>query len=188
MAWEEEMLIIVRGVIQDYDEPATYTDEQLKKIILVSAMMVQADAVFSERYDINVVDQTITPDFTDRTSGHRNEAYINLIALKAGCMIVTGEIKKYTGQGISIRDGTSAVSLQRSPASLTLMNKTFCEVYTEALYNYKLNGADGQGTGLGEAIVGPFKYFYTGDCSPISLIDGGSTYGGSAGRDSRGCF
>lgn len=177
MAWDEEMPIIVRGLIQDWTDTPTYTDDQLTQIVLIASLTVQNDATFVEMYSVDVVNQTISPDYT--VGDHRNESFINLASLKSACILIGAELRKYTGQGISIRDGSSAISLQRSPQSLSLLRSTYCDAYVDALYNYKIEGNNA----LGEAIVGPFKLFRgPSDCG-YPLVDGGSTFSGPPGRD-----
>lgn len=163
MAWDDEMVAIVRGLIQDYadpdtGDPPTYTDDRLSTIILIAGQHVQARVGTAASYKINVADVTITPDPTARAN--RDESFINLASLKAACILVNAEVRQFTAQGISVRDGTSAVSLSRSPASLSLMQKTYCSEYENALYIYQMNGANG-GV-VGEAVVGPVKAWYYG--------------------------
>jgi hypothetical protein len=163
MAWDDEIVAIVRGLIQDYPDdttgdPAVYTDDRLATIILIAGQNVQARVSTGSTYKINVSDGTITPDPTSTAT--RNETFINLASLKAACILINAEVRQYTGQGISVRDGSSAVSLSRSPASLTLMQKTYCSEYEDAIYRFQINGLNG--VPYGEAIVGPIKAWYAG--------------------------
>jgi hypothetical protein len=184
MAWDDEMPIIVRGLIQDWGTPPTYTDDQINQIVLIAAQSVQTEATFTEAYAVDVVNATVAPDFTDRTDAHRNEMLINLVALKSACILTGAEVRKYAGQSIAIRDGTSAISLQRNPQLLKLMQSTYCEGYSQALYKYKIEG----NSEFGEAIVGPFKLYSGLRGGDYGLIDGGSTYGGDYTRDFRSWY
>jgi hypothetical protein len=163
MAWDDEMVAIVRGLIQDYidpdtGDPPTYTDDRLSTIILIAGQNVQSRVATANKYKINVADVTMTPDPTNTAT--RDESFINLASLKAACILVNAEVRQFTAQGISVRDGSSAVSLSRSPASLALMQKTYCSEFENALYLFQIGGV--QGGAVGEAIVGPVKAWYFG--------------------------
>lgn len=184
MAWDDEIVAIVRGLIQDYadpdtGDPPTYTDDRLATIILIAGQGVQARVPLLHAYKIHVSDGLLSPDPTG--TANRDDSFINLAALKAACILVSAEVRQFTGQGISVRDGSSAVSLSRSPASLTLMRTTFCTEYENAIYQYQLGGANGV---VGEAIVGPVKAWYLGGGGYPSDMDFG-TYPGP-GRIERG--
>jgi hypothetical protein len=164
MAWTDEMVAIVRGLIQDYDDdtttpvtPAVYTDDRLSTILLIAGVNVQNRIDLPTRYTISVSNGTMTPDPTMKAT--RDDPFINLASLKAACILINAEVRQYTGQGISIRDGTSAVSLQRSGPALVLMQKTYCGEYEDAIYQYLTTKV---ADGLGEAIVGPVKAWYWG--------------------------
>lgn len=162
MAWDDEMVAIVRGLMQDYEDPETgdppkYTDDRLATLVLIAAQNVQARVLLPQRYEISVPNGTIKPDPTSKAT--RSESFINLTTLKAACIIANAEIREYTGQGISVRDGSSAVSLQRSPAALGLLQKTYCTEYESAVYTLQITGVM---DGLGEAVVGPIKAWYWG--------------------------
>lgn len=162
MAWDEEMVTIVRGLINDFEDPDTgdppvYSDERLAQLLLIAGQSVQTLVPFLRAYEVDITNEKITPDPTAK--GARDENFINLVSLKAACIIVRAEVRQYTGQGISIRDGSSAISLSRSPAALDLMNKTYCGEFESALYAYTTTGGQ---AAVGEVVVGPVKAWYAG--------------------------
>jgi hypothetical protein len=177
MAWDEEMVLIVRGLINDFEDPDTgdapvYSDDRLAQAILIAGQSVQTRVPFPINFVVDVVNGTITPDPTIRGVS-RDENFINLTTLKTACMVVGGEIRQYTGQGISIRDGSSAISLSRNPASLKLMKETYCDEYENALYMFVTSGGFAS---VGEAIVGPVKAWYMGGCGYPDGNDWGGCY------------
>jgi hypothetical protein len=86
MSWEVELVQILRVIINDLDSPPTYTDARLKTIIVVAARyVVQEIDIFPNTYTISVTAETISPDPTDAAT--RDDAFIDLVVLKAGCFI-----------------------------------------------------------------------------------------------------
>lgn len=162
MAWDEEMVAIVRGLMMDYPDaetgdPAKYSDDRLATILLIAAQNVKARTIFASTYAVDVTNGTLKPDPTSKNT--RDDNFINLASLKAACILANAEVREYTGQGISVRDGSSAVSLQRQPAALALLQKTYCQEFEDALYVYVTTGAQAP---VGEAVVGPIKAEYFG--------------------------
>lgn len=165
MAWDDEMITIIRGLLQDYptptdvdgvEDPPKYSDDRLSELLLIAAQNVTAQVTFTQTYVVNIPNLTLRPDPTNRgnasTASTRDDAFINLVTLKAACLIATAEVREFTSQGISLRDVSSAISLQRSPASLQLMQKTYCQAYSDALYQFQTTGTLQNG---GLMVLGP---------------------------------
>lgn len=148
------MVTIVRGIILDYPDdetgdPPKYSDERLSELILVAAQRVQGMATFPKQYTISIANGTMRPD---PTTAPRDEGFINLVTLKVACMIATAEVREFTAQGISVRDGSSAVNLQRSPASLRIMQETYCKEFDTAIFQFTFTGGEDV---IGSMVVGP---------------------------------
>jgi hypothetical protein len=79
MAWNTEIPIIVRVLINDMSDSPTYSDERLQQVIAVSAKYVQFDVVLDNSYRVDVINPTISPDPTDL----KDEIFISLVSLKA---------------------------------------------------------------------------------------------------------
>jgi hypothetical protein len=128
---------------------------------------------FSRKYLINVVDVTISPDPTLPAS--RDEDFINLTCLKTACNLIVAQVSEMTNQGISVRDGSSAVALGRAPQSLKILRDSYCDEFENAVYTYLLGESEGA---VGEAIVGPYKFAYDGNYMQINPYFGpvGRTY------------
>lgn len=159
MFWSEEMPLILRGLLQDHSIPPKYADDRLIEMILIAARTVQRQVQFRRPYLSDIVEKTIDPDPADPED--RDEDFINLTCLKAACMLVTAEVREFTAQGVSIRDGSSSLSLSRNPKSLEIMQGTYCEELENAIYEYKVGGS-----GAGEAILSPFKPGHNRHLSP----------------------
>jgi hypothetical protein len=96
MSWSEEMVELVRGVIQDYDDPPAYTDERLESLSAIAAFYVLVD-INSDTYSVDLVNKTISPDPTDSPS-KQTSSFMALTAVKAACLVSGGEAKKAAGQ------------------------------------------------------------------------------------------
>ena len=79
MSWQNEIPIIVRTLIDDFDDIPTYSDDRLLQIIAVAAKYVQFDVVLDHQYAIDVANPDISPDPTL----DRDEIFISLVGLKA---------------------------------------------------------------------------------------------------------
>jgi hypothetical protein len=115
MGWDSEMPLLLRNMINDVNEDEskrTYSDERLQQLILLSAQLVVMDiGGFDTVYDINIEDNVIDPDPTDRDAQTRNESFVNLALIKAACIIDNSEARLASNKGIAIRDGSSFRSI-----------------------------------------------------------------------------
>jgi hypothetical protein len=150
MSWSEEMVELVRGVIQDYDDPPAYTDERLESLSAIAAFYVLVD-INSDTYSVDLVNKTISPDPTDSPS-KQTSSFMALTAVKAACLVSGGEAKKAAGQSVSIRDGTSSISLGGvAAARLALFKSGYCTAYANLLDKYLI----GKYEMVGRAVMGP---------------------------------
>jgi len=86
MAWQETMVTMVRVLINDLDSSNyTYSNERLEQTILVSAQYVASAADFQNAYVVDLGQFTLIPDPTDDPA---DNDYINLVCLKAACLIL----------------------------------------------------------------------------------------------------
>lgn len=170
MSWYEEEPELIRGVIQDYDDPPAYDHERLVSLAAIAAFYVLVD-INSDDYTIDLVDKTISPDPTDSPS-KQTSSFMALVAVKAACLVSGGEAKKAAGQSVSIRDGTSSISLGGvAAARLALFKTGYCTAYVNLLDKYLV----GQYEMVGRAIMGPCLI----TCGGPSYAFAGDDRGGS---------
>lgn len=152
--WQLEMLAILRVLIWDMDSSdPEYTDSRLKRILVVAAQYIANELDFAETFTCNVVQITIAPDPT--VSGHRDENFINLTCLKAGCIIQRGTANLAAGQAARVKDGPTDVDLREIwKARLALIDKGLCKVYEQAENDYVTYGRV-----LGAAVLTPFRLY-----------------------------
>lgn len=155
MAWDTEIVTMVRYMINDYGTTQTYSDDTLITTILISAQWVQQENSFINRYVTNIDNQTLSPDPT--SSSMRDESFMWLVSLKSACMIAQAELKKVSGQAIAITDEGSSIDLRGTLQGKIITGKTFCEDYKNAAWTYRLEKAP-----VGQGIFGPFSIVSTG--------------------------
>jgi hypothetical protein len=154
--WQAEMITLLRVLVDDLSSPYTYTDGRMTQVLAVAAQLVTAELSFPYDFQVNIQALTITPNPTDR-AGTRDDNFINLVCIKAACLIERGESRKSVGQSIAIRDGSSSIDLRGSmDGRLKLLEKGWCAVYEDTKLEYQ---ASRNGAIAGAAIMTPFRVF-----------------------------
>ena len=162
--WQTEMTALLRACINDWIDPtgiipATYTDQRLWQVLVVSAFQVNNELSFQQKYQCiassSAVMSSITPDPT--LVPYRSESFINLSVLKAACITDRGNAIINSKQAIMIKDGDSVIDLRDLPkAQIELLKNGWCKAYEDAREQYL---ADGLGYLGGAAVMGPFRVF-----------------------------
>lgn len=123
----DTMVLMLRAIIGDLDEPYQYTDTKLKILIGVSAKAVLAELYLSSSYTVTIdgTNVDITPELTD--------ALCSLILLKAACMLIQADMRAAAGfEGLKAVCGPVSISHGAGNGSwLVLINKGPCASYTE---------------------------------------------------------
>lgn len=154
--WQAEMTTLLRVLIDDIGSTQTYADKRLVQVLAVAAQLVSTELNFSNNFKVDVQALTIEPNPVDREST-RDENFINLVCIKAACLIERGETRRSVGQGIAIRDGSSSIDLRGSmDGRIKLLEKGWCAVYEDTKLEYQ---ASRNGTIAGAAIMTPFRVF-----------------------------
>jgi hypothetical protein len=154
--WQAEFLTLLRVLIDDLSTPQSYTDKRLVQVLAVAAQLVTSELNFANNFKVDIQALTIEPSPVDRDST-RDENFINLVCIKAACLIDRGETRKSVSQGIAIRDGSSSIDLRGSmDGRLKLLEKGWCAVYDDTKLEYQ---ASRNGTIAGAAIMTPFRVF-----------------------------
>lgn len=154
--WQAEMTTLLRVLIDDISSPQTYQDKRLVQVLAVAAQLVTSELNFANNFKVDVQALTIDPNPVDRDST-RDDNFINLVCMKAACLIDRGETRKSVSQGIAIRDGSSSIDLRGSmDGRLKLLEKGWCAAYEDAKLEYQ---AGRNGIVAGAAIMTPFRVF-----------------------------
>mgnify|MGYP001171792944 FL=1 len=150
MAWQNEMALIVRHLVNDLDSSSyTFTDSRIEESVLVSAQLAALEVDFENTYAIEVDSLSLSPDPTD--SGNKDDSFINIVCLKTAQMLLGSELKTHSLNAISLRDGPSALDLRGIVTGLKILFDDTNKKYDEAKMQYKLNGV------VGQAILGPYS-------------------------------
>ena len=151
--WQTELVELLRVLVNDLDS-TLYTDERLRRTIISAAFQVLREGVtFAYEFDADLGDQDITPDPTEPES--KDEDFMNLICIKAGCIINRGDAAKASRQAIAVKDGTSAIDLRDTlKGALALLDKSWCQVYDEEILAVRIAELN---MTAGAAVLGPFR-------------------------------
>lgn len=149
MSWRSQIPLVVRYLINDVD-PSNYkySDERIETSILVGAQLLTIETDFGETYSIDIANGNLSPD----PVGIKDNAFINLSALKTACIIVGSELKTEASNAISIKDGPSAIDLRGVASTLSVLYKDLSDKYNQMLLDYRAGGSV-----VGHAILGPYS-------------------------------
>lgn len=151
MSWQGQMSTVVRHLINDVD-PTDYafSPSRIETTILVAAQLMLMNVDFANDYTVNVESSDLSPDPTD--DGTKDDPFVALACLRAACIILGSEIRKESGNAISIKDGPSAIDLRGVTTTLTVLYKDLCEKYESALIEYRAGNSVS-----GQSILGPYS-------------------------------
>jgi hypothetical protein len=154
----EYLRVLVSDIPNEEDDHCQYSDKRLQRVILVAARQVLSILTFHHRYHVDIGGMCITPDPT--ADPHVDVAFVNLVCLKAACLIDRAEAAAASKQGIAVRDGASSVDLRGNlQGRLKLLDSPSgnCEGYAQAKLEYQAGLVDR----AGQAIMGPVRTFIT---------------------------
>lgn len=147
MAWYSNALPILRVLIQDMTEPYTYSDDNLYTILCSAASLVQQEVSTDYTYTVNFTTKTVSPD----PNALGDEAFENLMAYKAACLIGIGESKTAATNAIDVSDNGASIKMVGAAKSKLQWGQMACLQYDAIKKAYQ--------TGtyvVGKSIVGPY--------------------------------
>lgn len=156
MAWQTECVLILRHLIDDLDcDNYKYTNRRLEELLIVAAQFVNVDVSLRQEYTIDADQLTLTPDPTDRSA--RDESFVNLMILKAACILERAEARKASGRAVALSDsfGTKVDLTGNLQGALALLKNGYCNAYSEAKLEYALDNM----AVVGAAIMSPFRSY-----------------------------
>jgi len=148
MAWTTDMVLIVRGLINDLVTPYTYTDERLQELICIGAVLTMQEVDFDTAYVVDLSASTITPD----PSVAGDDDFEALVSLKTACIISRGEQRDAAKKAVSVKDGPAFIDTKDRAKQLGGLAEDACKAYDRARMSYQM----GDGS-VGKAIVGPYN-------------------------------
>ncbi|RLC89090.1 MAG: hypothetical protein DRJ03_00610 [Chloroflexi bacterium] len=154
MAWDTDLVLMVRVLVSDISLPQTYTDEYLERVLITAGIMVDAEFPFSYDYAYDISVLTIAPDPVTSS----DNIFMALVPLKAACILTQGEFKQALGQGIKVRDGDSAIDTSVSFRGYRdILEMGPCAAYEKLKWSLLASGAAEGGAGVGKAVLGPYR-------------------------------
>ena len=149
MAWQTEIPIIVRALINDFEE--TYSDSRIIQLSTVAARYVIMDLNLNQDYTIDVVNNTITPD--PCAVATRDDKFVSFVSLRASCFLDQSTFRtKAATEGIKAGLGPAQVQVSGHLAGY----KTVLDVGPCAMYDHlKQQHNIGNATAI-DAILSPF--------------------------------
>jgi len=156
MSWQGEIVTMVRHLISDVDPTNyTYSQDRLETAALVAAQIVQLEVNFEQTYTIDVEQCYLSPDPTDPTTSitlaNRDDIFINLVALKTACLIMSSELRTYGLSSISVTDGPSSINYTAVAGHIKTLLDYAKQAYEDYKFNYKAGNACN-----GKAILSPY--------------------------------
>lgn len=148
MAWQDEMIPIVRALIGDSDSPTTYSDTRIEETLVVAAQLIYATIDFDNDYTITISTTTISPD---PTTSPKDDGFINLTCLRAACFILDSEARSASRYGIRVHDGPSIIDTNGRLSSSILLSKQMKANFDFAKVEYQAGNSR-----AGEAILSPY--------------------------------
>jgi len=144
MAWQDDMLTILRVLINDTDcGSPEYSDDRLFNVLIVAAHYVVDEISFDNDYTVDISARTISPT--------PDASFINLVVLKAACIIDKGNMRLAAmSAGIEARCGPATMrTLRRMDGFKILLDNGYCAAYEHAKLEHKMGRSI-------EAILSPF--------------------------------
>ena len=139
MSWQTDVPSLVRVLINDLADPPVYSDDRLIQTITVAARYVQFDVVLDHNYDVDTINQTITPDPTS----DKDEIFICLLGLKTACIIdqSTFRIKAAT-EGIRAALGPALLSVNNHLSGFKeILEHGPCKLYADLTEHWDVQNA-----------------------------------------------
>ena len=149
MYWQTEIPIIVRSLINDFEE--TYSNERIIQLITVGARYVLTDLNLDQEYKVDVVNNLITPDPCD--SETRDDTFVSFVALRASCFLDQSTYRtKAATEGIRAGLGPAQLNVSGNLSGY----KGIIDIGPCGVYEYlKQQHTIGNATAI-SAVLGPF--------------------------------
>lgn len=154
MAWQDQLVPMLRDMLGDNVAPLKFTDEDLEGVLITGARLVSKEVGFVNEYVIDRENISILPDPTLEAT--LDPDFSNLMTVRAACIITKGQMIKTSGQAIKIVDNKSQIDLKDTfRARQAVVEQTWCKQYQIDLLNYKKR-VGGSGGGNSRQVISPY--------------------------------
>lgn len=155
MAWQNEMIIIVRHIIDDLDSTAyQFSDDRIEEAILVAAQLIHNEMEFTIDYNIEVDGRSLVPDptLTSVPPSNKDDDFIALCCLRTAILFTSSQLKTYSLKAIAIRDGASSLDMRGVIVGLKALHDDIVKKYEDVKLDYQTSKL-----GLGKAVLSPYS-------------------------------
>lgn len=151
MYWQFEIPIIVRNLINDMSDTPTYSDTRIVQLATIAAQYVLGEVNLTTKYNINILDQSITPDPSDPTT--RDTDFVGFIALKTACLLDQSTFRtKAALEGIKTALGSANLSISGNLGGYkTILDQGPCALYEQLTMDHNIGNATAV-----SAVLSPF--------------------------------
>jgi hypothetical protein len=173
MFWQVEIPIIVRNLINDFENPPTYSDNRINQLAVVAAQYVLGEVNISKTYTIDIINVDIITDPSD--PNNRDVDFIGFIGLKTACLLDQSTFRtKAINEGIKTALGSANLSISGNlDGYKTILDKGPCAMYDQLVLEHNVGNATAV-----RAVLSPFV---GNNFDPRYLLRGG--YRRSGGSD-----
>ena len=147
--WQDEMVPMLRIIINDVGAAPTYTDGRLETILVVAAHLIQTEISYSNTYVIKISDTTITPD--PYTAG--DTTFMNFTVMKSACLVDQSTFRtEALRAGVKARLGDAVLeTMDRLSGFKELLNNGPCQAFEAMKDDFLFGSGD-----ICKAILSPF--------------------------------
>lgn len=151
MSWQLELPILIRSFINDLSENPTYSDERILQLSLVAAQHTILDIEFNNKYTIDIVNQTISPDPT--LLDDKDVNFIGFVALKSACLLDQSSLRTRAQlEGISTSLGPAKLDVSGGLSGYKIiLEQGPCKMYDQLKTQYVIGDASRV-----KAVLSPF--------------------------------
>jgi hypothetical protein len=147
MSWQIEIPIITRVLINDLSDQPEYSDDRLLQLITIAAQYVKSEINLVRNYDIDIINQTITPDPSNPDPGNplaKDSDYIGFIALKSACLLDQSTLRTRAAmEGVRASLGPAVIQVAGNiRAYQILLEEGPCNTYQELRKQYEFGNAN----------------------------------------------
>lgn len=152
MAWQDEMVVMLRVMINDLGDSPTYSDSRLEQMLSLSAKYVQEEIYFAVTYTIDVSDASISPDPT--ITANLDTSFTNFVVLKAACLADWGTFRqKALLSGLKARCGPAILeTMEHMVGFRELISQGPCAAYDALKQDYQFGNVENI-----RAVLSPFR-------------------------------
>lgn len=150
MAWEPILVEMVRILVDDIGTTQIYSDERIERSCIIGAYQLLQEAEFSVTYTVDILAASISPDPTATST--LDVPFVNLIALKAACLVYLSEMKTASLNAVKVTDGPSSIDYTKVADHMKHLYDQATKRLEDAIFAYNAGH-----TVTGKAVLSPYS-------------------------------